>query len=154
MTWSPILLAAVEGDFEKIQELADEDEDNIHATNEVGETCLHLLAEHNYVEISFYLICKGADINKQNCRGTTPLHIASWYGYDSFVDLLLKSEANVHLEDDDGETALHRAASEKHVGICKVLTEHGADPNKENNEGVSAKDLIDNLEGSIEKLQI
>lgn len=54
-----------------------EGEVNIGVTDEGGMTCFYILAYKTraiYLVYARWLLDRGADINKQDCKGMTPLH--------------------------------------------------------------------------------
>jgi ankyrin repeat protein len=62
---------------------------DVHLTNNVGDTCLHSAARHNYkAPVLCLLIKAGADITAVNSEGKTAAQIAHDRGYTLIEQLL------------------------------------------------------------------
>ncbi|KAH0527112.1 hypothetical protein TsFJ059_002145 [Trichoderma semiorbis] len=85
---------------------------DIKATNEEGNTALHISAEGE-LELAELLLSNGAEVNATNDYGETPLFgaIISYYGELSMpvVQLLLNNGADVNIATNSGQTPLHFA---------------------------------------------
>lgn len=93
------------------------------------------------LEITKFLLEKGADINMADGRGTTPLMSAAHWGSEAITDVLLRHGAKPDLQDQEGRTALIIAAhTDIYAPIVKLLLEHGADPDLQDKQGDSALD--------------
>lgn len=80
--------------------------DDINATDEEGNTVLHIAAEINDCELISYFLFKGADTEIKNKAGKTPLHVAIENdSYEAARDLATAG-ANIFSVNSDGITAL------------------------------------------------
>ncbi len=71
----------------------------------LGVSPLMMAIEKNNYELLKFLLCKGADINKQNKLGMTALHIAILLEKKDAIKILLERNANTELKDIKGNTA-------------------------------------------------
>ncbi|WP_264705551.1 ankyrin repeat domain-containing protein [Wolbachia endosymbiont (group A) of Gymnosoma rotundatum] len=90
------------------------------------ETPLHYAVFHGNLEITEYLIEKGADVNARNRNSNTPLHLAIMKGKIDVVKVLLKHNADVNAKNNEGKTALHYATDFNHRDLVELLLAHGA----------------------------
>ncbi|CAM9164562.1 unnamed protein product, partial [Hapterophycus canaliculatus] len=60
----------------------------VSATNESGDTCMHVAAKFGHAEIVSLLLHHGAERDSLGSRSRTPLHLASIYGHLGVVDVL------------------------------------------------------------------
>ena len=74
----------------------------IKAVNKDGETLLHHVAAHyKDIEVSKFLISKGANVNAKNGFGETPLHVAVKFIADiEVIKLLVSFGADVNKKND------------------------------------------------------
>jgi len=122
----PLHAAIVSRDIQKCKLLLDEDI-NVSARNELGETSLHIAAKHGIEEITILLIKKGADVNAKDYVGWTPLHNAAAYcSNENIVTHLLENGADVNVKDLGGWTPLGRASIKNFTSVIKVLNSYGA----------------------------
>ncbi|MCX3064669.1 ankyrin repeat domain-containing protein [Wolbachia endosymbiont of Drosophila pseudotakahashii] len=87
------------------------------------ETPLHYAVFHGNLEITEYLIEKGADVNARNRNSDTPLHHAVLMGKVDIAKILLKHNANVNARNNWGMTVLGYAADQE---LVELLLAHGA----------------------------
>ena len=88
------------------------------------------------------------DVNEQDSsNGFTALHYCAQNGYIDKARILLENGASVCIKDDYGNTALFKAVffSKGKTEIIQLLLDAGADPDAENNAGMSARRLADNI---------
>jgi len=97
----------------------------INATNEDGNTALHLATYGGYKEVCELLIPKMSlkAINAINWDGYTALYRAASKGHKSICELLINkmSPEAINAIDKYGSTALHLAASGGHKEVCELL---------------------------------
>lgn len=86
--------------------LVDECGVDLNAVDSFGNTCCHIAATHNNVEMVRFCVEAGADLERRDVLGATPLHAACLEGCDETVSLLIAAGANVHTRREDGETAV------------------------------------------------
>lgn len=96
------------------------------------------------LEVTKYLINKGANVNIKDKSGFTALHFAVFEDNLSIVQLLVDSGCNIDSLDDQGNTALWRSVmlTDGNSPISKFLISKGADIKKENLHGVSPEDIM------------
>ncbi len=70
-----------------------------------GVSPIMMAIAKNNDELLKFLLCKGADVNKQNKFGETALHIAVLLKKERAVEILLKYGADAELKDINGNTA-------------------------------------------------
>lgn len=88
---------------------------NIHATDNMGSTALHLAAASGLVQTISLLISNGASVSARNTTSHTPLYniMSIPYSYTTRLDMiqkLLSAGANPLFTGPNGETALHLLA--------------------------------------------
>jgi ankyrin repeat protein len=97
----------------------------INATNEDGNTALHLATFGGHKEVCKLLIPKMSlkAINAVNWDGCTALYRAASKGYKDICELLINkmSPEAINVIDEYGNTALHLAASGSHKEVCELL---------------------------------
>ena len=96
----------------------------------VGNTSLHLAAEHGHCDILVQLV-KSADasqLNRFGCLSFTPLMYAVQAGHMKIAKLLLDLGADINACDveSSGNTALHIACETGRVDMVHFLLENGA----------------------------
>nr|KAG5701548.1 hypothetical protein BaRGS_024798 [Batillaria attramentaria] len=108
MTRPPILIAAENGECEKIQTLLNMKLDP-HATDEEGNTLLHLAAMNDEAEV-IRRFHKQVNIDAVNAKGNTALHEACCRGHAASITALINNKATGSIGNYQGQTALHVAA--------------------------------------------
>ena len=87
----------------------------LHASDQSGNTPLHLACEGRSKDIVQLLIDSGANINQPNHEGEIPTHVAVQYGSINIVKILQQGCPDTLLcQDNYKRTALHHAAIGKH----------------------------------------
>ena len=123
-----ILICAVVVDRAAIAEpLLRRPETDINAADDVGDTALHIAAQHGHTRMAALLLGR-ADIrvNVKNHMGWTPLSMAAFGGHVDVVRLLLaRPELEVNYVDQDRQTALFHAVSTGNLETVRLLL---ADP--------------------------
>jgi cytohesin len=116
------------------------------ATNDRGETPLHLAARDGFVEMAKLLIASRAPVEATDKDGQTPLHEAAWIGHADMAALLLGHGAVAGHKDATGLTPLHWLARGRHgfepeadgARTIKLLLGHGAKIDEADREGRTA----------------
>ena len=102
-----------------------------YSTGAYGETCMHLAARNNYVDIGRILISCGFDVRVTDDNGRHPIHSASSSIFDTsgFVRFILEQAKDVdyvNVRDFYGRTPLHTAASVNNTEVAQTLLDRGA----------------------------
>ncbi|HUS86047.1 MAG TPA: ankyrin repeat domain-containing protein [Bacteroidales bacterium] len=108
-----IIESVKEGDLEKVKTLIETGPQQLNIKDESGRSPLFWAVSQNNLEISYYLISKGADVNAADHLLKTPLHIAATNGYKEIVEILIKQDASLEARDDYGRTPLLLCARER-----------------------------------------
>ena len=87
----------------------------LNASDQNGDTPLHLACEGRSEEVVQLLIDSGANIKQTNNEGEVPAHVAVQYGSINIVKMLQKMSADtLQCQDKYKRTILHHAAIGKH----------------------------------------
>lgn len=121
-----ILDAVKNNDLEKAKVLIERDASLVHIKDEAENTPLHHAAMIGSVEMTEYLLSKGADINAQNTQLNTPLHEAIQNRKENTSVFLIKKGADVHKTNIQSQTPLHKAASLNQKRTGEILIAKGA----------------------------
>ena len=106
------------GCLEGLQKFVDKNPSLIHKKDHMGRSLLYLAARNGYINICFYLLQKGANINDTQGSGSTPLHGASYYGNDLVVQLLLQYGADTTIKNNYSNLAFNES---KNKSISKNI---------------------------------
>lgn len=87
----------------------------------LGNTALHVAAEHGRIEICKILLNKGAQINLTNVNGLSPLHVAIKCNQFEMTSFFIESGANINLKDSMSNTPLHFACISGNAEIVKLI---------------------------------
>ena len=109
---------------------------SVTATNDGGETPLHIAAAQPLPEVAKVLLAHGADVHARDNKGWTALHNARTV---AMVQLLLNHGADANAVGSDKITPLRMATGTTWDNeTLRILIEHGADVNAHNEEGSTA----------------
>ena len=113
--WTPPLLAIASagGNVEIVKSLLEHSSIDVEATDDVGNTALHVATERKHPSVVKVLLKHGAHVDAVNDRARTPLMQACQAGNTKSIELLLTHKANVWVKDADGKTALDYALCRK-----------------------------------------
>ncbi len=126
---TPLMNAAVFGRTEEALEYLIASGENIHATKDDGESCLHLAADNGHDNCIRALLRLGAAIDHQKKTGFTALHCACNNAHRHCIATLASLKADVNKRCSDGRTALFHAAQRGergHVECIEELVRYGA----------------------------
>lgn len=95
--------------------------------DKAGLTPLYYASEGGYIDISYLLINKEADVNTQGGRFGNTLQEASCGGHQAVVELLLKRSASVNAQGGYYSNALWVASFGGYQAVVELLLKKGAD---------------------------
>lgn len=118
---SPLHIAALEGDLEKLNKLLEEGEDPAKKTcRKESALWFAILGGHQKVVEILYQKSP-EEVQSCNQNGDTPLHIAVHEENETIVNLLLEYNASRSVQNKKGETPLHIAVYRRNIQFIKLL---------------------------------
>jgi ankyrin repeat protein len=139
---SSVHAAAMEGDLNAVRAFISGDSTLMNASDEAGNTPLHLAAWRGRQNVAEYMLSLGAEVNAANSERETPLHWAALRNDDDLVALLLWHGADTEVHESYGRTPLLLVARETgEVDMARRLLDAGADVNAEDRFGDTALGL-------------
>ncbi len=160
-----VLMAALQkADNENIARLLIDSGADVNASDGQGLTPLMTAIYIDSLEMTLYLLKKGANVQVKNSKGWSALDLAKQKGNHQLLQVLhqagsfknadliyaarigdvdwlaemIKGGADVNAASDDQETPLLWACFNGHVKVVKILLDHGARVNDRSKEGWSA----------------
>lgn len=133
---SEILLAAEEGNAEKVAKLLEQGAD----PNTIGANsgALHAAAFMGHKKVVSILLKHGANPNNKDKQNFYPLHLAASEGHTAVCNALLKAGATIEARAASGATALHIAAASNFASTVVALLKKGAAIEAEDIDGSTA----------------
>ena len=92
-SYTPIHLSAGMGAADALSALLDDPRTEVDATDDVGESPLHLAAAAGRTEAARRLLLHGAEVDAASQHGYTPLHMAAQHGHLAIAELLIEAGA-------------------------------------------------------------
>lgn len=135
---SMLLIAASQGDLNKVRKCVEEYKLYVLKKNTFGENALMKAAAAGSQQVCQYLLEKGITIDAQNNKGQTALFYALDDSSRSTFDFLVDRGANINHRSKDGNTLLLKAAIDDKEEAMTYLISLGADIKQENKLGKSA----------------
>lgn len=115
---------------------------NIQDLNSPGISALHYSAIYNNIELTKFLLERGADVNIQDNDGVCTLHYACHLLCEEMIKLLLSYGANVNLLKSNLENPLMLyVQSGKNKSIIDLLIKSGVNLNQKNIFGDNVIDI-------------
>jgi ankyrin repeat protein len=124
--YNAAVAAASSGDLVTLQAHVDNDRALLQVTEWDGRTLLHDAVDKSQLEVTKYLLDRGANIEAVTADGRTVLHMAAQHGDIPMISLLLGRGAIVNPIDNEGWTPLDRATKWEHPNAVDYLRKHGA----------------------------
>ncbi|KAI9040728.1 uncharacterized protein KD926_007809 [Aspergillus affinis] len=115
-----LLNYAEDGCLEEVEKALDDNAD-IDAKTNIGETALHLASRHGHYQLAELLIKRGAKIEARDEDGWVPLYGAAIEGKADIVKLLLERGADPNAQRPDGWTPLLAALRHNFQGVIDLL---------------------------------
>lgn len=124
-----LAVAAVQGDSDTLQEIADQSPDALNARGEGELTPLHFALYQQSVSGIQALLEAGADASQGSEGGTTVMHLAAEANDSAYLAALLAAGENVNIRNRrTGETPLFSAVLGRRPDQLHMLLEAGAHP--------------------------
>ncbi len=132
----------IRGDLVAAQTLlADENnEEDIHETDALGRTALHIAAFYGQTEIAAFLLEKGIAIENTDEIGMRALHAAALSGGRAMTQFLIEHGALIDAQSNAGQSALHLAAATGQPKLSQLLLEFGANSTLKDQSGKTPED--------------
>lgn len=117
----------------------------LHSPNRLGELPLHFCVSHGNVDLTRFLLSKGADLNAKDKTGWTPLHIACHSGDLRMCEFLLRQEGiGVMVISCDNTLPLHYLVSHSFEAeeaqlrsVLAMMVANGASVNSQTAQGTT-----------------
>jgi ankyrin repeat protein len=122
--------AALSGDVAAVAALLDADPALASATDDRGNTALHLAAQEGQGEVVRLLLERGADPDVRNGQGIDPMTLAVYTGQDDVGRLLIEAGADPDARTPTGPTLLGLAVALGRAETARMQLDAGADPNR------------------------
>ncbi len=116
-----IFEACINGDIPEVRDLVEKDPKIVSATDDDSATPLHHCVAKNHLELTNFLIGKGANVNAAKNDGVTPLHIAAAMGHTEIARVLVENGAEIDKADKKGRTPVGLAENRGHPALAKML---------------------------------
>lgn len=125
--------AASKGDVARMVALLKDHPELVNSKDSLGNTPLHLTAEHNQPEAMALLLANGAEVDALNGYGEAPLNLAMRsYGHTETLRLLIRYGANLNRIDKYDTMplayAMQRARSTAEWDTVRMFLLNGANP--------------------------
>lgn len=127
--WTHLMVAAQEGDVERVTWLLKRSADVSAASTDNGNTPLLLAVEFRHLEVARLLLDRGANVNAVALDGYSSLLCASLDGSVDMGRVLLDRGADLYAKDAEGDTSLILASNDNHVEFARLLLDRGANVN-------------------------
>ena len=158
----PILLAADEGDVDKVHAILEADPDAVNHVNRSGFTALHQAAHAGEEFVIEELLDFKADVNRRCKDGCTPAMYASAQGFFEIVEQLYRAGADLTVTDLDGDNAHGVARNKKTkdlIAACIAAGPYVASeaPEKEKEkerEDASAAEAVAEVTGAVAEVSL
>ena len=140
LVYESLLEAAEDGDAAEIERHLARNPD-LSATDDAGNTALHLAVGAGHAEAARLLLEAGSDANARNELQAVALHLAAANGDMDLISLLLAHGADealpatTHAMDHEGNQALHYAAASGHIETVRWLLDQGVEIDPVNHHG-------------------
>lgn len=121
--WSILMCAAAFDRLEIARRLLARPDLDLHATDNAGNTALHLACVRGHTRMVKLLLEKpDIAVNLKNTKGQTPLTLAAFGGHADIVQaLLLHPGVEINFVDRDRQTPLFWAVSAGHLDVARLL---------------------------------
>lgn len=124
-----LVMAAKEGDLEKVKRLVESGANVNEITTKGHTTPLFNAALYGHLDIVVYLVENVAKVNKRSGEHDTALHGAAAQGHLDIVKYLVERDADTNVVDLYGDTPLSLASERGDLDTVTYLVENGANIN-------------------------
>ena len=137
--------AAATGQLDRVRQIVEDSPALANSFSPDGFPVVALAAFLGHLEVTEYLIAKGADVNAVSSNGTgyTALTGAVAGGQTKIVELLIRHSADVNYRYGQGYSPLLTAAANGNLEIAKLLLTHGADAHARSDDHQDALSLAE-----------
>lgn len=130
----PIFKAILDGNFDLVKKLVEEDKLCVNVTDETGWTPLHYAAYKGHCFIAEFLIQNGSGMYLL-ADNRTPLEMVIYYNHSDLINIFIENGYSVNGCSINGRTLLHMSCMRDNLEAFEKLIELGADPTMNNNKG-------------------
>ena len=141
-SYTPLHLSAGMGSGNALSALLADARTDAEATDDVGETALHLAAAAGRLEAVRQLLAHGVRVDAASHEGYTPLHMAAQHGELDAARLLLEAGASPRAESRALATPLHWAAHHSNAEVFMLLLAKGGQLQAKDASGTTPLALV------------
>jgi len=139
---TPVVIAAREGNLQKVKALIDDGADINTKENHGRRRPLLIVAiEMKDEDLIAYLLDSGADINQHRQDGQTALHVAARMNRLDLCNRFLAEGVELKARTNQRETVLHTAAAAGRIEIAQLFIDHGINLDAKDYRGNTALHL-------------
>ncbi|MGV3613136.1 MAG: ankyrin repeat domain-containing protein [Fluviicola sp.] len=111
-----------------------------------GKSILQHAMECDCIEIIYFIIDLGVNVNQTFSEGSTPLIVACEKNNYDLVEYLLKKEADPNTTNKNHMTAIWYTALDENETLVKLLMSYGANPFVDSGNGMSTYDAAKQMD--------
>lgn len=113
--------ACIDGNQMDVEKILGMDANALHYTSASGTTALHEAVYHGNMEITEFLLEKGAEVNQLDTWSSNPLHFAASQGHEEITMLLVERGCKMNHIRQDGKAPIHLAKEKGHDAVLQFL---------------------------------
>lgn len=132
----PLLLAVENNHFQLVKYFVEDLKIRLISKDKFKRTPLIIAVMNGFIDITSYLLQRGAAWDLPDSSGNTPLQYACAYGWRECIEILLKAGADVNLQNSWKLSATNLAMLKNNFGCVKrMLQEENVDVNCKDDKG-------------------